>query len=34
MNSGSVETWKRVDGEEARKDVIKVVESGRVLGGK
>ena len=31
MNEGRLETWKRVDGEEGRKDVKKVVAGGKVL---
>ena len=32
MNEGRIETWKRVDGDEGRKDVKKVVEGGKVVG--
>ena len=32
MNESRIETWKRIDGEEGRKDVKKIVEGGRALG--
>ena len=33
MNEGHIETWKRIDGEEGRKDIKKVAVSGQVVSG-